>query len=215
MKQTILLCLLGCLYFGFGCSNEPSSNPETSTISNNETHEMVDSVPIFWKTICSYNKFANLFDCNTFDCYQIELINDPFKDFVALTIKIQDSIPDVIYYNRFSSKNSRIKTKNNFVIPVINPITKDTFIYSCSAEIELKIELDPKIEFFFERTIWEIPRKDKMIDMTDSETWLTKGRSSGRAIIVSRYLFQDSIYYSNIQKLLDICKISDYKYDKE
>lgn len=68
------------------------------------------------------------------------------------------------------------------------------------------------MNIFFTKSIWLMPPNDENISELDGETWEIKARSGNREMVLSRHLFKDSIYYSNIQNILDICKIKDYKY---
>lgn len=67
------------------------------------------------------------------------------------------------------------------------------------------------LNYFFSSTIWQIPKEDKSPGI-DGESWRVKGRNGGKEISVVRWNFNDSLYYSNIQKLLDLFKIRDYGY---
>jgi hypothetical protein len=78
----------------------------------------------------------------------------------------------------------------------------------------LKIKKQDNINHFFSRMIWNMTPVDVEASGLDEETWTVKGRFQGKEILLTRRAFKDSTYYSNLQTLLDICKIKDYKYKK-
>ena len=178
----------------------------------------IDSTPIFWATICKNSDFSYFFNCNKENCYQIELLNDRFKDLVVITLNLDDSLTDIIHFNRFSFRSSKNYTYDAKSIlkkayPIINPITKDTiFCIHKNAKI-MKLRKQHDLNYFFSTTIWQIPAKDKKPDL-DGESWGVKGRNKDKEVSIVRWSFSDSLYYSNIQNLLDLCKINDYRYKK-
>lgn len=159
------------------CVQDKSQNQQKSVGKPEDV--TTDSIPIFWTTICKSSDFSYFFNCNKENCYQIELLNDPFKDLVVITLNLNDSLTDIIHFNRFAfrfSKNYTHDAKSIFkkVYPIINPITKDTiFCIHKNAKI-MKIRKQQDLNYFFSTTIWQIPTKDKSPDL-DGESWGGKG----------------------------------------
>jgi hypothetical protein len=202
-----------CILFLFtGCADEPV---KISQISPSNYMEVTsDEKPLFWQEICRSRDFSYMYDCNNYNCYQIELYNSPFKDFTVVTIDIRDSTKDIIFLNAFKKNNNKTINKNEQII-MINPSTKDTIKYFYRKTSKLIISpKDKSINNFLLNTIWRLPNKDGDIHLLDPEIWTIKARSGNREIVLNRHLFKDSIYYSNIQNILNICKIKDYKYKK-
>lgn len=197
------------------CMREKPPKQQTST--DKTQNVATDSIPILWSTICQNSDFPYLFDCSKENCYQVELLNDPFKDLVVITLNLNDSLNDIIRFNRFSFKFSRNyandKNKLNKVYPIINSITKDTIFCIHENTKTLKIEKQHDLDYFFSTTIWQIPTEDKSPNtLLDGESWKVKGRNREGEISVVRWNFSDTIYYGNIQKLLDLFKINEYKF---
>jgi hypothetical protein len=129
LHYSVIICFIGLL---ISCKE----NKTTSNIPPTNKNEDVakDQKPLFWEISCKNDNFVNLFDCNKSNCYQVELLSHLYKDIVILTLYINDSLVDKIYYNRFSVRSSRSnifkKRKNdNNKFPIIYPINKDTFWY--------------------------------------------------------------------------------------
>lgn len=200
----------------FSCVQDKPQSPQKSVSKTEDA--TTDSIPIFWATICKNSDFSYFFNCNKENCYQIELFNDPFKDLVVITLNLNDSLTDIIHLNRFSfraSKNFTKDKKNTLkkVYPIINPITKDTIFCGHQNTKTMKVAKQQDLNYFFSTTIWQIPTKDKNLDL-DGESWKVKGRNGDKEVAIVRWNFSDSLYYSKIQNLLDLCKVSDYQYKK-
>jgi len=177
------------------------------------------AVSPFWEVICKKNRFAKLFDCNKSNCFQVELFQDPFKDLVVLTIDLDDSSTDIIHYTKIAFRrlgrdSNLLKKQYNIEIAVANPVTKDTIFGYLISENTKRIAKNYSINSFFNNLIWEMPVNDGCSNVLDPETWTVKGRLDGREIILSRRCFSDSTYYWNIQSILDVFNIVDYKYTK-
>ncbi len=213
MKYIYCIALLFC-----SCKNE--SKPIPKGIDTEKVEVIPKEKPLFWQEACKLKDFEYLYDCNNLNCYQIELLCDPFKDFVVITLDLSDSTKDIVFYYRFDYDlpplNSHKKVnKNTKVLKMAFPGSKDTISYSYPLPKKLIIRPKNKeINTFFTNTIWELPDKDEDIHLLDPETWKIKARSGNQEIELKRHLFKDSIYYSNIQNILNVCKIKDYKYKK-
>lgn len=216
MKTQFLMSLILSTTLVFSCNGDKSG--EKKALDTIPKNDLTKPVSLFWEKACESNELLNSFDCCKFDCYQIELLNDPFKDFVIITLDLRDSLSDIIFYSRFKysslSKKStqKSKSKMNSLI-LVNPVTKDTIPYLYASP--LKFILKPKnknINTFFSKTIWTLSPDDGKLNVLDPEIWKVKGRSGDREIEVKRHTFKDSIYYSNLQNILNICKVKDYKY---
>jgi hypothetical protein len=212
------------LYFllftlSWGCyADQPSTKTSSYEEKKQETVNY-DSIIMtsYRRAFCEQANLVHLFDCNSQDCYQIQLSHDPFKDFVYLTIYSIDSFGYEIYYNRFepSSSNRESKFLNNkkcIAIPLVNQSTRDTlFFYHCG-EKKIQVNKDDNIEYFLNHWVWETPLKRDTCSDIDPEVWSVRGRAKGKSISIIRCAFKDSVYYSNLQKILDVCKVKDYKY---
>jgi hypothetical protein len=64
---------------------------------------------------------------------------------------------------------------------------------------------------FLSDQLWKMPRKDAGADI-DPEVWSIIARKDGQVAHWSRELFRDSVYYGNLQRLLDLCKVEEYLY---
>ena len=202
------------------CSCKNESKPIPQIIDTEKVEAIPKEKPLFWQAICNYGDFLYMYDCNNYSCYQIELYNSPFKDFTVVTIDIRDSTKDIIFLNvfrrnfPFKKNNNKTINKNEQII-MMYPNTKDTITYFYKKTSKLIISpKDKGINNFLLNTIWNLPDKDEDIHLLDPETWTIKVRSGNQEIELKRHLFKDSIYYSNIQNILNICKIKDYKYKK-
>jgi hypothetical protein len=211
MKYICCIALLFC-----SCKNE--SKPISQIIDTDKVEVIPKEKPHFWKEACNLKDFECLYDCNNLNCYQVELLCDPFKDFVVITLDLSDSTKDIVFYNRFDYDLHPLdnhKKKNTKVLKMAFPGSKDTISYSYPLPKKLIIRPKNKeINTFFTNTIWEMPQNEENLSELDVETWNVKGRLGGREIMLSRHKFKDSTYYSNIQNILNICKIKDYKYQK-
>lgn len=216
MKNLYLYCILFSLV---NCTSESKrvSGQEGSSHVENTANEK----PPFWKEICKLEEFEYMYYCHDRNCYQIELHNSPFKDLVVITLDISDSTRDLIYYNRFKDgfppkvNNEKVESDVKLIV-IVNPVTRDSIKYFYKNTS--KIILNPKnkdVNIFLSDAIWGLSAQDGDINQFDPEIWKLKGRSGGKEILLSRHIFKDSIFYSNIQKVLDICKIKDYKYMSE
>jgi hypothetical protein len=211
MKYIYCIALLFC-----SCKNESKQIPQI--IDTDKVEVIPKEKPLFWQEACKLKDFECLYDCNNLNCYQIELYNSPFKDFVVITLDLSDSTKDIVFYNRFkyelqSLENHKKTNKNTNVLKMAFPGSKDTIRYSYPLPKKLIIRPKNKeINTFFTNTIWELPDKDEDIHLLDPEIWTTKARSGNQETELKRHLFKDSIYYINIQNILNICKIKDYKY---
>jgi hypothetical protein len=78
----------------------------------------------------------------------------------------------------------------------------------------IKIDKNIDLNTFLKQTIWGMATEDEIRSVLDPESWILKARSGSRKIVLNRHSFRDSIYYSNIQNILNICKIKDYKYPR-
>ena len=207
---TLYLCVF------FACEEGRPSIQKHSVAEFADTTAF-NTTPIFWKTICENSRFNNLFDCNASDCYQIELLNDPFKDFIAIVINTQDSLSDEFSYYRFHFKTSNSASKANSsrdgnLIPIVNTLTHDTIFCISMGEKSIKTKKNTNVNTFFAKTIWDMPENDTEMSELDPETWRIKARVGERERILSRHSFKDSVFYSNIQYILNKCKIKDYTY---
>jgi hypothetical protein len=202
------------------CNEERSSTQKKIIEPYKDTVDKSEKVPIFWRTICEKQQFSNFFDCSNSDCYQIELLNDPFKDFVVLTVNTQDSFFDIINYHRFAFKVSKNSTDHSnsrkplFMIPIVNTSMQDTIFCLCMGEKKRKRKKNATLNIFFSKYIWEIPQNEEDTPELDNETWKIKARSGGSEILLSRHNFKDSLYYASIQNILNECNINDYRYKK-
>jgi hypothetical protein len=166
---------------------------------------------------CKVKDLSFFYDCHQNDCYQVELISS-YQDLVVLTLNLNGTKNDTIYYTRFHRHNRIIKPSKKFnVLYGVIPLTKDT-IWSYSFKLPKKIitkSKNTKINYFFNTLIWDMEKEEKeQLELFHGETWRVKGRIKGKEITLNRRIYEDSTYYSNLQTLLDICKIKDYKYKK-
>jgi hypothetical protein len=217
MKIKVLITHFVVVILMISCKNEPPKDKEKEVIVNKDS--IANEIPLFWKEACKNVYFDNLFECNLSTNYQVELLNDPFKDLVVITLDIKDSLFDVIYYNRFIYRvNSKNNIKNSVNVKsrivMVNPITKDTLFFKYPETKKIIIKKRDDIRRFFNETIWNIPVQDNDRPDFDGEVWRIKCRNGNTSKVLTRMTFSDSTYYSNIQILLDICKIKDYKYVK-
>ncbi len=217
IKAVIFFLLLPMLVY-YSCNNSPKESSASQVIEADKTDS--NYKPIFWELVCQTGEFPVLFDCNEDSIsHQIELQNDPFKDLLILTIKMNSSHIDAIYYSRFIFKSKTPLPKNRRQqykhFSIGNPMTKDS-VYCYFTPIK-KIVLNHKEDTlinFLKTTIWNMPTKDESEIELDAETWQIKGRNGKAKILLTRSSFNDSIYYSNIQRIIDICNIKDYEYKK-
>lgn len=200
------------------CRNEnpPVKIPPQEKVLENSSES---DLPEFWKEACNTDDLKLLFDCNAAekDYYQIELLQDPFKDYVIISLIFKQENIDKIYLTRFhfsmsdkpGPNSKRFKEK----LCVINPMTKASlyFYYNKPRSIH-NLHHVKQINHFFTNTLWALPTKENVGSELDPETWHVKGRKNGKESHWTRHLAQDSLFYSNLQLLLDICKVKDYKY---
>lgn len=217
MKKLLSLVIL--IFFS-SCSEAPPNIPKENNVQKEKTEYQRAKSP-FWIEARKDENLRFLYDFNTAnELYQVELFNDPFKDFVYITLDLSNPDFDLIYYSRFKyrihkkGEETTIKPPKK-VLTIVNPVTKDTifFIYKKPIQIKRKPK-DIAINHFFSKAIWGMSPVEEHFLELDAEKWDVIGRKDGKEIQLRRNSFTDSTYYSNIQHILDICKIKDYSYRK-
>jgi hypothetical protein len=166
---------------------------------------------------CKVKDLSFFYDCNQNDCYQVELISS-YQDLVVLTLNLSSTKNDKIYYTRFRRHEYPIKSgKRLNLLHVFIPSTNDTiraYSYKTPKKIITKSK-NTQINYFFNTLIWDMEKEGKKpVGIFEGEIWRVKGRIKGKEITLNRSTYEDSTYFSNLQTLLDICKIKDYKYKK-
>ncbi len=214
MKIQFFISIILSTTLLFSCNGNKSREKIVPiTVSKDNTPKPLSN---FWEKACESDVLLTSFDCSKVDCYQIELLNEPLKDFVVITLDLRDSTSDIIYCSRFkyrlSSKRNIKESKHNSLI-LVNPVNKDTlsFFYDSPHKFTIKPK-NKNINTFFTKTIWTLSPDDEKTTLLDPEIWKVRGRSGDSEIEIERYMFKDSIFYSNIQNILNICKTKDYKY---
>ncbi|MCC7464844.1 MAG: hypothetical protein IT261_01160 [Saprospiraceae bacterium] len=215
MQIQLLIFIILSATLNFSCDGDKLEDKKASVASVKKNS--LKPLSLFWEKACESDVLMHSFDCSKMDCYQIELFQDPFKDLVVITLDLRDSLSDIIYCSRFRygsrSKKSIQESKANALILANSSIGDTiTFLY----EMPLKLVVKPKnqnINTFFSETIWTLSPVDEDSDWLDPEVWMVKGRSGEREIVIKRHTFKDSVYYNNLQRVLNICKVKDYKYE--
>ena len=216
MKKLLFLVIP---IFLSSCSEAPPNIPKENNVQKEKAEYQRAKSP-FWIEARKDENLRFLYDCNTAnELYQVELSNEPFKDFVYITVDLSNPDFDLIYYSRFKPRiHHKGATATNKppkqALTIVNPFTQDTIFFIYKKPIQIKRQpKDAAINQFFTKTIWELYLKDENRDI-DPEIWSIIGRKDGKEIQLMRNSFTDSTYYSNIQHILDICKIKDYSYRK-
>lgn len=211
---------LNFILFSFLCCTADLKKTPITEVSN-PIKPIKNEMSLFCEETCKILDSEYLFDCNKADSYQIELCNHVFKNNIVITLDLNDSIYDIIYVNRYKFQlmakehvSEEILSKPNLIIiPNVATNEKMVFLYDKPKKFRIKPK-NQKVNTFFSKTIWTLTPNDNEVFL-DPEIWKVKGRSGGKEIVLNRHAFKDSIYYSNIQGILDICKIKDYKYKKQ
>ena len=170
---------------------------------------------------CQNSGLNYLYNCSdSTELYQVEL-KGHFKDVVFLTATIKDSMVTNLYYTRFHHKCSESSIPppskySNKVISAKSPLASfyvHFYYKSVKKEISDKA-LATDLYEFFSNYFWYLPESEKLSsDILDPETWDIVGRKPGRKELrVSRQSSYDHLFYSNIQKAIDVFNIKDYKY---
>lgn len=171
-----------------------------------------EPIPLIWKAACEKGVFSSLFDCHRHDCFQIELLHEPFKEWVMLTLDFKDTQTCTIIYNRFRYSTSDKYLTNKIVVE--NPFTKDSLFYQYDPPQNRMVELNnSELYHFFYDAIWRMEKDDGGSNI-DPEIWKIKGRLDGKELSIKRTLFKDSLFYRPIQRVLDVFKIKDYRFEK-
>jgi hypothetical protein len=168
---------------------------------------------------CSDPDFSYFFPCNkSEECYQVELSCSLsyLKDDVVISIIYDEGkIIDIVLTRSgliMPGKNKFRMGKSKKIIFCQNPLTKETFHLSCSKPRKVYTNTDlSELNNFFSKTLWSLYNRDSSY-VIDGESWLIKGKKEEKISKWVRISFKDSVYYSNIQKLLDICKVKEYSY---
>lgn len=211
MKNLPFLILLFCLS---NCSEEAPNSPTTKA---------QPVIPKIWTEASKDENLRFLYDCNNGnDIYQVELESYAMKDLVLLTVDLSNPDFDLVYYSRFKPHigdkgfKATIKPPTRALI-FSNPVTKDTMFLVYKKPIQIKIQpKDTSINHFLSEGIWGMfPHKERHGELFHGESWTVKGRKDGKEIQITRSNLTDSTYYSNIQHILNLCKIKDYAYPQK
>ncbi len=179
-----------------------------------------NELPYLWRENCKNSDFKLLFDCDNSEkeYYQIELFHDPFKDMAVMSLIFRNGAIYEIYVTRFHIVTSRNKVNSKRFtkkLLLIMPYSNDTLycFYNKPKNVTTLGNVE-RLSHFFSSTLWTMPRRESSRSELDPETWTIKGRKNGEQSTWERHLSQDSVFYTNIQQVIDLCKIKDYKYKK-
>ncbi|MCC7246426.1 MAG: hypothetical protein IT269_12155, partial [Saprospiraceae bacterium] len=178
-------------------------------------------VPYLWKECyCTCSDFQDAIYCNTADTterYIIELSQMPFKDYVVLLIGIKKEDFDIKYTQiKYSDSDAKFSPKKNILQTVFPPQSDNKYYFKYTDFKKVNMGKDHLKTFeFLHKTIWEMPSIDTLdkVDF-DAETWVVIGRKNGKTSKWTRTSFNDSLFYTSIQKILDHAKITEYSYGK-
>lgn len=214
------LLFLHLLFFSFCVIDSPVKEKE-KTLQNKPVITNSGMIrTVFWEQVCATNEFSDFFYCNTHDAYHVELLS-AFKDYIVITADISDSIYNYYHCARFSPRVNKPDEKpvghsqKRQFVTVINPLVPDTLYFEYGQPKIIKAHKNPKLDDFFINQIWQTRLMKDTFSFLDPETWRISSRKMGKEIQLMRTDFKDSVYYSNIQMLLDICKIKDYQFNQQ
>jgi len=197
--------------------NDASSNGDTF-FANSTSLE----VPYAWKEyFCKEPEFRNFFFCDSLkrNSFEIVFMQDPFKDPLTIELKVNEDgkIIEMSYVLLdFSTDRFDPKVKKNSKKLTIFNSYSGTSLF-CSYDLP-KIINDPagleRLNPFFSEVIWTLPYETERCGLLDPETWYVFARKNGKEYKWVRSCFDDSLYYSNLQILLDLCGEKGFKYEK-
>lgn len=209
-KSTYLIIVPAFLLFSCG-KNEKRSN---SLIKNVKIE-----IPYIWKDYyCLIPGFSSSLYCDHEykEKYQIELTTESYQASVFILLELDSSKITMKHTKITYSDSNNFKSKANIVKIPIQPDRNINLYcqYSDFKEIALE-KCCFEIFDFFHNQIWNIPCELANEDTQfDPEVWRVIGRKNGLEKKWTRMTFTDSVFYSNIQKVLDYAKIKEYKYKK-
>jgi hypothetical protein len=223
MRYLLVFLFIFCLLY---CKNDKpkieSNSIEYNELSNNDTSSYKQGY--FWVKNCINSDFKLLFDCNTenYELYQIALNNDLVKDCVFISLMFRNEQISEIYLTKlYLSPNKNLLKQKKFNKKIIFNAPDSSRLMYCyynkPVKVTWKIDL-LKLSTFFNEILWLKPLQINYKGHdTDTEIWYINGRKNGKEGYWSGFVTAklDSIYYTNLQALLDICKVTDYKYTKK
>lgn len=220
------LLFLAAFFFLFSCKNEKGRTADSLSDLERKSEKIIEKalptseIPFLWKNyLCSLSEFSSFFYCDTSnsDRFEINFMNDPFKDPLLISIEMGNNGISDIYFSRFSFHYDSLSFKMDGKTKQIKiSLPYDNGTIFCSYLLPKKIVDRSKfsqLDNFFLQELWKLPFETDEPPELDGEGWYVFARKGGIAYKWRRYSFADSIYYSNLQTLLDLCGVEDFKYE--
>lgn len=172
----------------------------------------------FWTKLCETNKFKKFYDCDsmTTEFYQVELSQHTFKANVIISIPFENGDINNIYLSKIYLSGDSVVPKKSELDNVVSllPNYKKYIHYSEPRVISIHEAdtLKNSLFSFFSKSIWNISNTKNKTQLLDPEIWRVRGRRRGQDLLLEKYSFNDSLYYSSIQSLLNLFEVTDYQY---
>lgn len=182
---------------------------------NNEYEKYLDSLDYKYLN-CKNIYFRTLFGCRDSinNCFQIELTS-PFIPKIIIPLNLDEK--NNLSYIKFHKFN-KIPFDTILSYPFfVDYYAKNDFNDSLFCIFEIvntkhNTSLPTEVKLFFIEYIWELPNLEgqNSSGVLDPTVWCVKGRRNGQSLKWERYMGKDSLYYENIQKVLDSYEIKEY-----
>lgn len=206
MKKHLLLLVISYVVFLYSCSKTTEKQTQKNIVAQQTPFDSI---------ICGLQDFNYLYQCNQIDStFQVELWNDPFKDLILITCSIKDNEIDSLRYARFRFNSKRRNTLDQPKF-IVNPYTNDTLFISWQAPKAMRVTKNrTELGQFLLNVVWKSQGQNDPPCELDCESWTLKGRIGDKQIKLIRNTFSDTLFYHNLQFMLDECKIVDYKFQQ-
>jgi hypothetical protein len=225
LPTALMNALFLILLLFMGCNNrdESASNYKIEKGDENaHLHELKArslETPYVWENyLCLLPEFAPFFYCDSLkkDRFEAVFFRDPIKGPIHISLGIKnEKIEDVYFVNmHFSSDSINLVSKKfSRHIAFSMPVTGNRMVCSYDPPIAISSRsLPDDLNVFFSQLIWELPFSVEGDEYLDSEVWSVMGRKEGKEYYWSRQSFKDTVFCANLQLLLDLCRVEDFKY---
>ena len=221
----LLFVLALCLPF---CKEGTADNSRVSSAQFDTLSNVNSTIPTIWNILCDIKGFEIISYCNSknqyAEYYEVELMHDPFKPTVIISLLVKYKHIEKIYITRIDlstkySEHLRKKYEGYYLINLRPSQPVLHCFYDAPKEVDLSKRMTEKntlkLDLFFTQTIWLMPEINSTKTYLDPETWNVRAIKDQVQKKIVRQDWEDEIYYENIQVLLNLCKITDYQYKKD
>ncbi len=151
--------------------------------------------------------------------YLISLTCDPFKNTVLLAIKFEGEQLASIHYTklRFSTQLSQVKQPK---FNVTDSLSRGSHMIYAAYDFPKKVkrsvgpEALKKVRAFFKEYFWQC-RSGDCSALFDGEYWTVRTNYGGTERKVTKCQFDDPQFYKPIEIILNLCGITEYRFERQ